>query len=108
VLPRGPQTGLGSFAIHVVGVAGYVDVIYELLRRRERFDRARGSIATSDNSPGQSRFVPVWFARAVLVVAGTVLAWLGLLVSIDWTGGDRIAHAGGICPPGFREPSAGR
>lgn len=110
----GPHPGLGSLAIYVLGVAGYVFVILALRRWRDRFDEASGSVAASlgtrtfGSSPvlrdsRQSRFrsVVVVVAGAGLVLAGPVLALPGLVVFIDWIAGafESAAPAGAFCPP---------
>jgi hypothetical protein len=106
--------GLGSLAIDVLGVAGYIYVILALRRWRDRFDKARGSIAASlgtstftsspvprDDRPGRLRSVLVVVAGAGLVLAGPVLAMPGLVVLIDWIAGafESAAPVGAFCPP---------
>ena len=109
----GPHSGLGSFAIYVLGVAGYVYVILALRRWRDRFDNASGSVATSlgtstlSSTPvpresRPSRFRPVVVvAGAGLVLVGPVLALPGLVVFIDWIAGafESAAPTGAFCPP---------
>jgi len=110
----GPHPGLGSLAIYVLGVAGYVYVILALRRWRDRFDKASGLVAaclgtsTFSSSPvlrdsRQSRFgsVVVVVAGAGLVLVGPVLALPGLVVFIDWIAGafESAAPSGAFCPP---------
>jgi hypothetical protein len=109
----GPHPGLGSFAIYVLGVAGYVYVILALRRWGDRFDNASGSVATSlgastlSSTPvpresRPSRFRPVVVvAGAGLVFVGPVLALPGLVVFIDWIAGafESAAPTGAFCPP---------
>jgi len=109
----GPHPGLGSFAIYVLGVAGYVYVILALRRWGDRFDNASGSVATSPGAstlsstpvPRESRpsrFRPVVVvAGAGLVFVGPVLALPGLVVFIDWIAGafESAAPTGAFCPP---------
>jgi hypothetical protein len=109
----GPHPGLGSLAIYVLGVAGYVYVILALRRWRDRFDNASGSVATSlgtstlsptpvprESRPSQFRSVVV-VAGAGLVLVGPVLALPGLVVFIDWIAGafESAAPTGAFCPP---------
>ncbi len=109
----GPHPGLGSLAIYVLGVAGYIYVILALRRWRDRFDRASESVAASlgtstftsssvprDGRPNQFRSVVVVVAGAALVLAGPV-ALPGLVVFVDWIAGafESAAPAGAFCPP---------
>jgi len=110
----GPHRGLGSLAIYVLGVAGYVYVILALRRWRDRFGKASGSVAVSlgtstlssspvprDSRPDRFRSIVVVVAGAGLVLVGAVLALPGLVVSIDWIAGafESAAPAGAFCPP---------
>jgi hypothetical protein len=109
----GPHPGLGSLAIYVLGVAGYVYVILALRRWRDRFDTPSGSVATSlgtstlsstpvprESRPSRFRSVVV-VAGAGLVLVGPVLALPGLVVFIDWIAGafESAAPTGAFCPP---------
>jgi hypothetical protein len=110
----GPHPGLGSLAIYVPGVAGYVYVILALRRWRDRFDKASGSVAASlgtstfssslvprDSRPSRFRSVVVVVAGAGLILAGPVLAFPGLVVFVDWLAGafESAAPVGAFCPP---------
>jgi hypothetical protein len=110
----GPHRGLGSLAIYVLGVSGYVYVILALRRWRDRFDKASGSVAASlgtssfssspvprDSRPDRLRPVVSVVAGAGLVLAGPVLALPGLVVFIDWIAGafESAAPLGAFCPP---------
>jgi hypothetical protein len=109
----GPHPGLGSLAIYVLGVAGYVYVILALRRWRDRFDTASGSVATSlgmstlSSTPVQRESRPSRFRSVVVVVGaglvlvGPVLALPGLVVFIDWIAGafESAAPTGAFCPP---------
>jgi hypothetical protein len=109
----GPHPGLGSLAIYVLGVAGYVYVILALRRWRDRFENESGSVGTSlgtstlsstpvprDSRPDRFRSVVV-VAGAGLVLVGAVLALPGLVVFIDWIAGafESAAPTGAFCPP---------
>jgi hypothetical protein len=109
----GPHPGLGSLAIYVLGVAGYVYVILALRRWRDRFGKASESVAVSlgtstftsspvprDGRPSRFRSVVVVVAGAALVLSGPVLALPGLVVFMDWIAGafESAAPAGAFCP----------
>jgi hypothetical protein len=110
----GRHPGLGSLAVYVLGVAGYVYVMLALRRWRDRFDKASGSVAASlgtstftsspvprDSRPSRFRSVVVVVAGAGLVLVGPVLALPGLVVFIDWIAGafEGAAPMGAFCPP---------